>query len=190
MFERFVAPHYPDDGPPGQLRADAEQGLVAPGTRAAAACALEGELLAAVQEEFAEMREAAFGDVTEFLVQHHGASGEPATASLETIDALDQFWSLQELEALARRAGTAEQGAEYFLVCAELGIVLGEALRGLVPACEWLYDWPYWESAILHPPTGDVVNVFHWAVNKLSATAMGDTLVLKLESCASELKRA
>ena len=136
------------------------------------------------------MREAAYGDVSEFLAERGGAPGERATASLETIDALDQFWSLQELESLVARAPAEERGAEYFLVCAELGIMLGEALRELVPACEWLYEWPYWESAILHPPTGDVVNVFHWAVNKLSATAMRDTLVLKLESCATELKRA
>ncbi|MHC5019018.1 MAG: hypothetical protein ACYTGX_02675 [Planctomycetota bacterium] len=179
MFERFVAPHYPDDGPAGQLRADAEQGLLQNGGPD-----LEPELRDASQAAFAEMREAALGDLAEFL------QVEAAETSLESIDAVDRFWTPGEVTALAARtaADTGEQD-EYLLTAIELGIVLGEALRGLVPACEWIHDWPYWESAIHHPPTGDVVNVFHWAVNKLSASGVNESLVLKLESCAAELRR-
>lgn len=192
LFERFVAPHYPADGPPGQLRADAEQGLFEPGASAAEACGLEPEVRTVVEEEFAEMRDAALGDLSEFLQSQGRDVEERVAPSLEDIDAVDRFWTATELLALVGRAGgRGGDAAEYFLNAVELGIVLGEALCGLVPACRWLHDWPYWESAILHPPSGDVVNVFHWAVNRLSASGAGegDTLVLKLNACAEQLKR-
>jgi hypothetical protein len=180
MFERFVAPHYPDDGPAGQLRADAEQGLLRNG-----ATELEAELRGEAQTALEEMREAALGDLAEFL------QVEVAETSLESIDAVDRFWTPGEVTALAARtAADAGEQDEYLLTAVELGILLGEALRELVPACEWRVDWPYWESAVVHPPTGDVVNVFHWAVNKLSASGVNEPLVLKLEACAAELRRS
>ena len=56
-------------------------------------------------------------------------------------------------------------------------------LQALEPRLSWLYDWPYWESALYDQETRSRINVFHWAVKKMSEYGVEDGLTDKLNAC-------
>ena len=70
------------------------------------------------------------------------------------------------------------------VLCCEFGAVLGHTLLGLTGRTAWLPDWPYWESAIYDCTSGYRVNVFHWAIKKLSDYGIDDGYRAKLLKCA------
>ena len=67
--------------------------------------------------------------------------------------------------------------------------VLGHVMRCLQPRLIWCCEWPYWESALLDPQTGNLIPVFHWAVKKMSAYGWDDGFALKVEVCLQHLEK-
>lgn len=181
LFARFVAPFYDAESAEPMLLPDAFAEAYPPGTEVAEAQVLDAEGVAAVRSQLQEMLEAALEDSAELLPGND-------SVTLELIDAIDRYWDAAHIAELLSEP--AEDGGTYHVLCIEIAVLLGEALRSLVRECEWLPDWPYWESSIYYAPSGTKVNVFHWAVKKLSADGLDESLVLKLESCAAELRRS
>jgi hypothetical protein len=46
-----------------------------------------------------------------------------------------------------------------------------------------LPDYPYWETPIFDPKSGSVINVFSWAVKKMSEYAVDDRVKAKALKC-------
>jgi hypothetical protein len=61
-------------------------------------------------------------------------------------------------------------------------------LQNLEPRLSWIYDWPYWESALYHQETRSRINVFQRAVKKMSEYGVEDGLIEKLEACRTFLR--
>ncbi len=128
------------------------------------------------------MVDAASGDWAEFTETSE-------SVSVEGLHAFDEFYGRPEVAALIRRSDPTDFSNEYLVLCCELGAAIGEVFRGLDANLEWVYDWPYWESAIWHPKSGSQINVFDWAVKKLSSYGVSDGLRPKLLHCWSTLPR-
>jgi hypothetical protein len=67
-------------------------------------------------------------------------------------------------------------------------VVLGEVLRQELSELVWLYDMPYWESALFYGATGSRVNVFQWAVKKMSEYGVDDGFGAKVGACVNLLR--
>jgi hypothetical protein len=114
-----------------------------------------------------------------------GVEGRP---SLEWIDAFDRHFQRRRIREILDSSDSAQTDNSYLVICCELGVVLGEVLQTLEPRLAWLYDWPYWESALYEQESRSRINVFHWAVKKMSEYAVADGLAAKVDACLKILK--
>jgi len=109
--------------------------------------------------------------------------------SLGWVEAFDAYYDRSRIRDLIERSDPKESDNEYHVVCIQFGVVLGTVLSQMIPRLRWLLDWPYWESAPYDSKTGTRVNVFHWAVDKLSEDGVDDGFAVKLQVVAQLLER-
>ena len=179
LFRSFFARWYAADDLARRehpaTRPDAEP-WGAPGHSAleASPLTLEGQQEAAAQVE--GMIAAAVGDWPELI----GVSAPPAP---DWFEAFDRAYDRAAIDAVIAASDPDDFGNELVVLCCELGAMLGHALQREAPRLEWLYDWPYWESALLDPQAGMRVNVFHWAIRKFSHDAADADLHTKVLQC-------
>lgn len=114
-----------------------------------------------VAAHVAGMRDALEGDWPELL-------GVTGTLSLGWLDAFDRAYDREEVTRVLAEANPEEFDNELVVLACELGVATGEVLRALVPDAVWVYDSPYWDSAVLDQRSGLRANVFAWALAKLS----------------------
>jgi len=100
-------------------------------------------------------------------------TGEP---SMEWLAAFDAHFGKQEILDLIIASSPEEFGNDYLVLCCEAGAVLGSILREAEPRLEWVYDSPYWESALYDEQTGTRLNVFHWVIRRMSDPGLDDGL--------------
>ena len=81
------------------------------------------------------------------------------------------------------RSNPADRGNELVVTICEFGAVLGHVMGKEEPSLEWLPDWPYWESGLLDVPSGNRINVFHWAIKRFSDYGLHDGYGAKLAKC-------
>jgi hypothetical protein len=141
---------------------------------------IEGQQAAEAQVR--RMLEAAAEDWTRSV----HVSGSPSTA---WIDAFDRYYDRRRVAALIASSNPNDFGNELVVLCCEFGAVLGHVLREEAPELEWLYDWPYWESALYDPRHGMRINVFHWAIKKFSDYGVDDGFCAKLLHCRDLMQR-
>jgi hypothetical protein len=139
----------------------------------------EGQSIA--KNMIAKMFLAAKNDLPSYL-----AVREPV--SLVWVDAFDKFYDRSKIQTLIDRSDPSKIGNDYLVVTCEFGVVLGEVLRQELPELLWLHDMPYWESALYFSGTGSRVNVFHWAVKKMSEYGVDDGFAAKVRACVNLLK--
>jgi hypothetical protein len=138
----------------------------------------DGQLRAA--EQIQKVFEAASEDWKALL-------GMEGTPSLKWIAAFDRYFQRGQIQRVIERSDPTRYDNDYIVLCCELGSVLGEVLQSLEGRLSWLYDWPYWESALYDTRTHSRINVFHWAVKKMSEYGVEDDLKGKLEACRTIL---
>jgi hypothetical protein len=184
LFESFFSPWYDDESRKCRIykatRPDLER-LFEPGTPVNEVQALDAKARTAVRQMIRQMVEAARGDWPPYL-------GVSPPVSLDWVAAFDAFYTRKKIKEVIERSDPSQFDNEYVIVTCEFGAVLGEVLRKQSPDVEWLYDWPYWESALYHGDTGTRVNVFHWAVKKMSAYGVDDGFADKLQACVGWLQ--
>ena len=112
-----------------------------------------------------------------------------APTSLQWIAAFDSYYDRDAVQKVVARSRPSNFSNDYVVLCCELGAVLGEVLLQQNQRLQWLYDWPYWESAIFDPDTGFKVNVFHWAIKKMSDYGVADGLVAKIQACLQRIEK-
>src|SRR5215472_2310214 len=105
------------------------------------------------------------------------------TPSLDWLREFDRYFQRRQIQETINRSDPHQYDNDYLVLCCELGSVLGVVLQALEPRLSWLYDWPYWESALFDRHTRSRVNVFHWAVKKMSEYGVEDGLIDKLDAC-------
>ncbi len=110
------------------------------------------------------------------------------TPGINWISAFDRHFQSRRIQEVLKRSDPQQYDSDYLVLCCELGAVLGAVLLALEPRLSWLYDWPYWESAVYDRQTRSRINVFHWAVKKLSQYGVEDGLVGKVEACRRMLQ--
>jgi hypothetical protein len=111
------------------------------------------------------------------------------TPSLEWVEAFDRHYDRGAIQRVIDRADPSEIENEYARLCGQFGVVLGEVLRHQRPTLVWLYGRPYWESALYDEATGYRVNVFHWAIKKMSEYGVDDGFAAKTRACLNVLQQ-
>ena len=102
---------------------------------------------------------------------------------LAWIDACDKYHDPGHIEEVIERSDPTDFSNDYLVLCCEFEAVLGHVMRSLQPRLVWLAEWPYWESALLDPQTGNLMPVFHWAMKKISDYGWDDGFAEKVEAC-------
>ncbi len=139
----------------------------------------EGRAEAAQMVE--RMIESAIGDWPTYL-----DVAPPVT--IEWVRKVDEYFDRQRITSLIEESSPDDFSNAYLVTCCQWGAVLGEVLRQEGPDLEWVYSWPYWESSLVHLPSGNVVPVFHWAIKKMSEYGVDDGFAAKIRACCQILK--
>jgi hypothetical protein len=111
------------------------------------------------------------------------------TPSFAWVEAFDRRYDRATIQQVIDAADPSEIGNEYVRLCGQFGVVLSEVLRQERPTLVWLYGQPYWESALYDEATGYRVNVFHWAIKKMSEYGVDDGFAAKTRACVNVLRR-
>ncbi len=107
---------------------------------------------------------------------------------IKWVEAIDAHYDRGRIREMINDSDPEDFSNTYVVTCCEFGAVLGYVLRDHCPELEWLYGWPYWESALLHPPSGSVIPVFHWAIKKMSEYGVDDGFAEKIAACSQMLR--
>jgi len=113
-------------------------------------------------------------------------SGSP---SMEWIDAFDRHYDRKRVAAVIAASNPADFDNELVILSCEFGAMLGKVLSDEAAELEWLYDWPYWESALYDPKHGMRINVFHWAIKKFSDYGVDDGFRAKVLQCRDLVRK-
>jgi hypothetical protein len=185
LFARFFKPWYSERDLKRRVypatRPDLEV-VYRPGISATDVSPLVREGRERVQEAIGGMVEAVRCDWPE-------AFGVSEPLSLEWVAAFDGCHDRQEISRLIAESDPSDFANPYLVWCCEFGVAMGEVFLRLNPELEWLYDWPYWESAIFDSTIGARINVFHWAIKKMSEYGVDDGFAAKIMACLQDLKR-
>lgn len=101
---------------------------------------------------------------------------------------IDRHYDRTRIRSIIDDSDPKDFSNTYIVTCCEFGAVLGSVLLEHCPTLDWMYSWPYWESALLHPPSGSVVPVFHWSIKKMSEYGVDDGFAEKIGVCAQMLR--
>jgi hypothetical protein len=180
LFRRFLSGWYSEEDRTRRCyeatRPDIEQLTARPELKASDISPLTRKSQVDTARQVRKILEAATDDWKALL----GVQGTPG---IDWIDALDQHFKSARILQVIKHSDPRRFDNEYLVLCCELGAVLGATLLALEPQLSWLYDWPYWESALYDQRTRSRINVFHWAVKKMSAYGVDDGLTGKLQAC-------
>ena len=103
--------------------------------------------------------------------------------NLDWIEAFDQHYDVQKIQEFIDSSDAEDFSNDYVVACGEFGAVLGHVLQTLQPRLIWHYEWPYFESALADPISGNMIPVFHWAVKKMSGYGWDDGFAAKVQVC-------
>jgi hypothetical protein len=94
--------------------------------------------------------------------------------NLETIDKLDKAIDRQYIKGVIEASDVNDDANRYLISIIEFGCALAETMEEEIGGFVWVYDYPYWESTIVHKRTGFEIPVFHWAIKKYSDYGVDD----------------
>ncbi len=184
LFLRFFDRWYDKEArlrrPYKATRPDLER-IYRPGIPAAHASLLTPDAQEREKKMIRTMTEAAHSDGTVLFKMS-------VQSSLEWVDAFDKYYDRQKINKVIERSDPSSFSNDYLVYCCEFGAVIAEALQSLKPELEWLYDRPYWESALFDSASGSRLNVFHWAIKKMSEYGVDDGYAAKIRACLEELE--
>jgi hypothetical protein len=101
------------------------------------------------------------------------------------LNKFDQTHDREQIAALIEESDPEDFSSLYVMTCCELGAVIAQVLRDECSDLEWMYAWPFWDSALLHPDTGCLVYVFHWAIKRLSESGVDESLETRIAECVA-----
>ncbi len=106
----------------------------------------------------------------------------PVSGEIDTdwLQAFDSYYDAERIAALIEEADPEDFANPYFVTVCQFGAVLGHVMRLWEPRLQWLPEWPYWESSLYDPVTGQVIPPFHWAIKKFSDYGVDDGYAPKI----------
>jgi hypothetical protein len=185
IFSRFFDPWYEDDD---RRRKGFEHtrpdmlGLYRPGLDLTALSRLNRETETQVFQQMQMMLDAARTDWPRYL-QVTGDVDE------HWIQKCDDYYDVDQIAALIERSDPADFANDFIVMVCEFGAALGHVLHRLQPRLRWIPEWPYWESSLYDPVSGNVIPPFHWAIKKFSDYGVDDGFVPKIHWCVELLDR-
>jgi hypothetical protein len=186
LFQKFFDRWYSDDdrqrkGFPA-TRPDLIQVAEYVGLSASQITPLTRRARVEVAKQIRIMQDAAYQDWKTYL-----AVNKPM--SLRWIDAFDKHYDQKRVRAVIKASDPSDFSNQYLILCCEFGASLGHVFCRLNRRLRWLLDWPYWESAVFDPKSGQVIPVFHWAIKKMSGYGVDDGYAAKVQACLQILDR-
>jgi len=187
LFLRYFAPWYDKEDLAARVfeatRPDMLQSSENIGKSASELCPLQSESRdRIIQHLDITMTQAAVSDFGRLLKLS-------APVDFAWLQRIDDYYNRDRIGKLIQRSDPGEDGNEYFISCIELGTLIARLMRSLVPELEWVADSPYWESALWHSPTGNLIPPTHWAIKKFSGYGCEDGLVSKIHCVPQVLKK-
>lgn len=147
-----------------------------PGTPVADVCPLTEEYRTETEHRVRRMLRSAIVDWPTFL-----PLAEPVDSSW--VELFDEHYTAETVADLIAESSPDDFCNSLLVSTCQLGAVLGHVLQGMLPRLEWLWDWPYWESRLYDPVSGNEIPPFHWAMKKFSDYAIDDGLEGKMACC-------
>lgn len=96
------------------------------------------------------------------------------------VEAIDSHYSTERIAELINASDPEDFANEFVVTVCQFGAVLGHVMRQSEPRLEWVAEWPYWESGLYDPVTGNIIPPFHWAMKKFSEYGVDDGCVPKI----------
>lgn len=184
LFHCFCAGWYPMERrhtDPPELASDLEEIDLPAGVHLSAVNPLNAEGMAIARQQIKAMEEAAITDWQSSL----GVQGDVSRAWLDTFE--EKFRARYILD-LVRSSDPSQMNNPWLVVACETGAMLGLLLRQQRPALQWIYDLPYWDSALFDLNTRVRLPVFHWAFKRMSADGVADTLADKMDAALAFIR--
>ena len=147
-----------------------------PGLNASEICNLTSKSQADVHRRIQRMLDSAQADWPSYL---------PVTGEVNEhwIEAFDDFYDAEQVASAINRSAPSDFSNDLVVVVCQFGAVLGHMLHQTQPRLQWIPEWPYWESSLYDPASGNVIAPFHWAMKKFSSYGVDDGYVPKLHMC-------
>ena len=127
------------------------------------------------------MTDAAISDLPKYLLL-------TSEVDIEWVRAFDAYYDREKIRDMLNDADPNDFENSYLIACCEFGSLIGRVLSDRLPTLSWVYSWPYWESSILHVPTGSIIPPYHWAIKKMSEYGVDDGFAEKIEMCVQMLR--
>jgi hypothetical protein len=177
LFLTYFAPWYPHEAEREYpaTRPDLEEVILPEGIHIDVLNPLTPEGMEAAKTQIAQMKSAALSDWPSLL----GVAGEP---SLAWIEAFDAYCTQENVLKLLQQSDPKNFANTYVVIACECGAIIGDAMIKAQPGLQWLYDWPYWDSAIFDLNTKAKINVFHWAFKRLAGDGLEDKIIDKVNA--------
>ncbi len=144
-----------------------------PGLQATDLCVLTEEYRDKVLNQISTMLRTAQTDWSACLP----LSGDVDITWLELIDS---HYDTDRIAEVMDRSEPEDFSNELIVTVCQFGALLGHIMRQQEPRLEWIADWPYWESSLYDPVTGNIIPPFHWAIKKFSDYGVDDGFAEKI----------
>lgn len=106
------------------------------------------------------------------------------------VQVFDDYYSTKKIAEVIKRSDPEDFSNDLIVLVCQFGAVLGHVLLQHQPRLCWLPEWPYWESSLYDPVSGNVIPTFHWAMKKFSSYGVDDGFVPKIKMCIHILDQA
>jgi hypothetical protein len=182
LFARYLAPWYPDEYARNTTRPDMYviSGYKGRPLDPKSMQYLPDDRLKIEKDQIGRMGVAALEDYQSIL---------PSTSfTVDLLDAVDRFHNRERIAELIQRSDPKDFSNDYLVSVGQFGVLLGQLFEEM-DGFEWLYSQPYFNSIIVHTPTGFGITVFDWAVKKFSEYGVDDEFVAKLQAATNEVWR-
>lgn len=173
LYEKFVKPWDNNNDPllPKKLKPDM-QGLFKAGYGLEKLKEINWDFENTTKNQIDAMCEAVFVDFKDF-------GKLDRDNLLNTIDILDKVFDRKFVKRVIDNSDPNKFDNEYLLHSIEFGALIGKYFEKQA-GYFWFYEYPYWESVIVHQKTGTVIPVFHWGFKKFSNYGVEDGFKLKV----------
>lgn len=127
-----------------------------------------------VLDQIATMLSTAQSDWNDYLP----VSGE---IDMTWVESLDSHYDTERIARLISTSDPEDFANDFLVTVCQFGAVLGHVMKDSEPRLEWVAEWPYWESSLYDPITGNIIPPFHWAIKKFSAYGVDDGFAAKIQ---------
>lgn len=182
LYDRYFGPWYMPERPqlhPG-TRPDIEEVLLEPGQHIGVLQPLDPEQRQMPREKVQGMLGAFLQDGERLLKQK-----PPLTR--DWIAAIDTWATKENVGAILAKSEPMNFSNPYLILCCEFGAGVGDVICQARPTAQWIYDWPYWDSAVFDLNRKIRFPVFHWVVKRMTELGSAESLADKVDAALAFL---